>query len=66
RSAIATLWSVREDVAYYLFKKFYQELIEKQQSKALALQQAQRRLLKYPSWQHPHYWSAFLLIGDWL
>jgi len=67
RSAIATLWSVREDVAYYLFKSFYQELIEKQQPKAQAMQQAQLRLLKrYRSWQHPRYWSAFLLIGHWL
>ena len=67
RSAIATLWSVREDVAYYLFKSFYQELIEKQQPKAQAMQQAQLRLLnRYRSWQHPRYWSAFLLIGHWL
>ncbi len=67
RSAIGTLWSVREDVAYYLFKSFYQELIEKQQPKAQAMQQAQLRLLnRYRSWQHPRYWSAFLLIGHWL
>jgi len=64
RSAIATLWPVREEVAYHLFKRFYQEIVEKPQSKAQALQQAQLMLLN--SWQHPHYWSAFLLIGHWL
>jgi CHAT domain-containing protein len=67
RSAVATLWSVREDVVYHLFKRFYQEFGEKQQPKAQAMQQAQLMLLrKYPSWQHPHYWAAFLLIGHWL
>jgi len=66
RSAVATLWSVRDDVVYHLFKKFYQELAEKQ-PKAQAMRQAQLMLLKqYPSWQHPHYWAAFLLIGHWL
>jgi hypothetical protein len=28
---------------------------------------AQLKLLKnYSRWQHPHYWSPFLLIGNWL
>jgi filamentous hemagglutinin family protein len=67
RSAIATLWSVTDDVVYHLFRKFYQELIEKQQPKAQAMRQAQLMLLKeYPSYQHPYYWGAFLLIGHWL
>jgi filamentous hemagglutinin family protein len=66
RSAIGTLWPVRDDVAYYLFKQFYHTFIKEQQPKAQALQQAQRRLLKFPSWQHPYYWSAFLLIGEWV
>ena len=67
RSAVATLWSVRDDVVYHLFKKFYQALVEKQQPKAQAMRQAQLMLLKeFPSWQHPHYWAAFLLIGHWL
>ncbi len=64
RSAIATLWAVKEDAAYYFFKTFYQALPH--QSKAQALQQAQIRLLKNPYFSHPHDWAAFLLIGNWL
>jgi CHAT domain-containing protein len=35
-------------------------------SKAKALQQAQLELLKDARYRHPSYWSAFLLIGNWL
>jgi CHAT domain-containing protein len=35
-------------------------------SKAKALQQAQLLLLNDRRYQHPGYWSPFLLIGNWL
>jgi len=34
--------------------------------KAEALRRSQLRLLQSPAFAHPFYWSAFLLIGNWL
>ena len=66
RSAIATLWAVDEDVAFYFFQTFYNEFA-KHSNKARAVQTAQLKLLNNSSnWQHPYYWSPFLLIGNWL
>ncbi|MBE9561949.1 MAG: CHAT domain-containing protein, partial [Proteobacteria bacterium] len=48
--------------------EFYQQLTNQQLSKAQALQNAQKMMLtdsKYVHFQHPYYWSAFLLIGNW-
>jgi len=65
-SAIATLWAVDEDVAFYFFQIFYNEFA-KHSNKARAVQTAQLKLLNNSSnWQHPYYWSPFLLIGNWL
>jgi CHAT domain-containing protein len=33
--------------------------------KAQALQQAQKTLRYHSDYDHPYYWSAFILIGDW-
>jgi filamentous hemagglutinin family protein len=66
RSAIATLWSVDVDVAFYFFRDFYKDFA-KHSNKAKAVKMAQLKLLNnYSRWQHPHYWSPFLLIGHWL
>jgi CHAT domain-containing protein len=35
-------------------------------SKAEALRQAQLALLGNPLYQHPYFWSAFVLVGNWL
>jgi CHAT domain-containing protein len=36
------------------------------QSKARALQAAQRGMISDPLLGHPAYWAPFLLIGNWL
>ena len=68
RSAIGTLWKVDERVSFALFQAFYEILRDKQNiSRAKILQAAQKSLrTKYPNFKHPHYWGAFLLIGNWL
>lgn len=68
RSAIGSLWTVYEDVSFALFQTFYQQLHRNHTvSRAKLLQSAQNTLLQqYPDFKHPHYWSAFLLIGNWL
>ncbi|MCP4698575.1 MAG: CHAT domain-containing protein [Gammaproteobacteria bacterium] len=68
RSALAGLWHVDDEAAALLMQNFYAELIgsagKQKGAKAEALQQAQRRLLKHPRFQHPVYWGPFLLVGD--
>jgi CHAT domain-containing protein len=66
RSALATLWTVNDPASAELVSAFYRELQDPARSKAKALQQAQLELLKDPRYRHPSYWSAFLLIGNWL
>jgi len=66
RSALGTLWSVNDDAAAELVTDFYRELRDEPVSKAVALQQAQRKLIADPSYGHPYYWSPFLLISNWL
>ena len=66
RSALATLWTVNDPASAELVSSFYRELQEPSVSKAKALQQAQVGLLKDARYRHPSYWSAFLLIGNWL
>ena len=66
RSALATLWTVNDPASAELVSAFYRELQDPALSKAKALQQAQLELLKDPRYRHPSYWSAFLLIGNWL
>ena len=66
RSALATLWFVNDQAAVQLATAFYRQLQQPDQSKARALQQAQLQLLADRRYQHPGYWSPFLLIGNWL
>ncbi len=66
RSALATLWSVSDQAAGPLVVDFYRQLQGGTESKARALQVAQRGLLVDPLLSHPAYWAPFLLIGNWL
>jgi CHAT domain-containing protein len=66
RSALATLWVVNDPASAAMVSTFYRELQNPAVSKAKALQQAQLSLLKDLRYRHPNYWSAFLLIGNWL
>jgi CHAT domain-containing protein len=67
RSAFATLWFVNDAASAQLVGDFYLELTtHPQQSKAQALQAAQRKLLTQPRYAHPCYWAPYLVIGNWL
>lgn len=66
RSTIATLWSIQDDSTAELMTQFYRALKTPGISKAAALRQAQLSLLQNPQYQHPFYWSAFVLVGNWL
>ncbi|MEL7332599.1 MAG: CHAT domain-containing protein [Cyanobacteria bacterium J06560_2] len=64
-TALASLWSVDDESTADLITYFYQNWTNGL-SKANALKQAQIAVMKDPRYfQHPAYWSAFMLVGDW-
>ncbi len=68
KSALASLWKVDDAATPAMIIEFYQQLTNTKLTKAQALQNAQKMMLtnaKYAQFQHPYYWSAFLLIGNW-
>ena len=66
RSALATLWSINDKASSTLVAEFYRQLSDASVSKAMALQRAQLMLLKDSAYDHPAYWSPFLLLNNWL
>jgi CHAT domain-containing protein len=66
RSALATLWPINDPASSILITEFYRQFQDPSVSRATALQYAQVKLLHDPRYQHPGYWSAFLLINNWL
>ncbi|MCX7099546.1 MAG: CHAT domain-containing protein [Methylococcales bacterium] len=63
RSAVGTLWSVDDTATAKFMEAFYGNLAKF--PKAQALRQAQLALLRDPKLKHPHYWSPFILVGNW-
>jgi CHAT domain-containing protein len=66
RSALATLWFINDEASAALIGEFYRQLHDPGVSKALALQRAQQKLLGDRVYEHPAYWSPFLLLNNWL
>ncbi len=67
RSTVATLWSVKDESTVVLMDEFYQQLAKASPSmtKAEALRQAQISLVHSSDFNHPFYWSPFVLVGNW-
>ena len=67
RSTVATLWSVKDESTVALMDEFYQQLAKASPSmtKAEALRQAQISLVHSSDFNHPFYWSPFVLVGNW-
>ena len=66
KSTLASLWLVNDESTALLMEKFYQELAQGDISKAEALRRAQVALLKSERFHDPYFWSAFVLVGNWL
>ncbi len=66
RSALATLWFINDEASATLIAEFYRQLRNPALSKAVALQRAQVKLLGDRIYEHPAYWSPFLLLNNWL
>ena len=66
RSTIASLWAVDDESTSQMMVNFYEQLTQPEVTKAEALRRAQIKILQQSKFQHPYYWSAFVLVGNWL
>jgi CHAT domain-containing protein len=68
KSVVASFWKVADEPTSLLMKYFYENLEsmkEGEMNKAEALRQAQIKLSQDKRFEHPNYWGAFALYGDW-
>ncbi|BDX08321.1 CHAT domain-containing protein [Planctobacterium marinum] len=66
RSALGALWAVSDAATVELMSEFYANLKKPGMTKAQALREAQITMLQQEQYRHPFFWSAFILIGNWL
>jgi CHAT domain-containing protein len=66
RSTLASVWQIDDQSTAVFVGAFYQELQSGKVTKAEALRKAQLKLLQHPNYNAPSYWSAYVLIGNWL
>lgn len=66
RNALGTLWDVPDMAAKRFMQEYYSALTASGGDTAIALQQAQKAMLrqKLPL-NHPAAWAAFILVGAW-
>lgn len=66
RSAIASLWSLDDEASVTFTRALYQHLGKPGISRAEAVRLAQESMLNDPTFNHPRFWSAYVLVGSWL
>ena len=68
RTTLATLWTVSDESTTLTMESFYDSITQSQEvgNKALALRQAQLKLLRSKRFSHPYYWAPFIMVGNWL
>lgn len=66
RSTLASLWVVDDEATAIIMGEFYKQLQQGKTTKVEAFRRAQLTLLKGKQYQHPYYWSPFILVGNWL
>ncbi|MEL7245898.1 MAG: CHAT domain-containing protein [Cyanobacteria bacterium J06573_2] len=66
RSTIASLWPVKDEATVKLMNSFYENLLKSGTTKAEALRQAQIQMMKKTDFKEPFFWSAFVLVGNWV
>ena len=64
-STLASLWPVSDDATATFMDAFYGAWQGGRISKVEALRQAQQQLIASANHQHPFYWAAFTLLGNW-
>ena len=65
RNVVVSLWNVNDSATAELMRSFYASL-NRGESKSEALRSAKLALLdgSDPTWRHPHFWAAFVLVGN--
>ncbi len=63
---MGSLWQIEDTAAAQLVQEFYRQLKENKVSKATALRRAQLKLLRSKAYNHPYFWSPFIMINNWL
>lgn len=77
KGVLATLWPVNDDSTGLFMQQFYQNRVQQNITKAAAVQAAQQAFIQAGQantagqnlpyfYQHPYYWAAFILLGNWL
>lgn len=61
RNVVATLWSINDEGAAELARRFY--AARRSLGAAEALAQAQREMIAEPRWQSPYLWAAYKVSG---
>jgi CHAT domain-containing protein len=64
-SVVMSLWSVSDQSTSILMKRFYENLLVKNVSKAQALHLARISMIREEQYAHPFFWAPFVLSGDW-
>jgi CHAT domain-containing protein len=59
------LWKVDDDATKDFMKAFYDYLIQKNETPAEALHDAQASMIATSLRHDPYYWAGFVLEGDW-
>lgn len=62
-SIVASLWNVNDEATAILMERFYRNLQNKEKDEAL--RDSQLFLMRDPRFDHPYFWAAFVLIGDY-
>lgn len=65
-STLASLWQIEDEPTAIFVGEFYRQLRGKEITKAQALRCAQLKLLGHPNYNAPNFWSAYVLVGNWL
>ncbi|MEA5490033.1 MULTISPECIES: CHAT domain-containing protein [Pseudanabaena] len=65
RSTIGSLWQISDDATAILMSDLYAKLADRNVTRAEALRSSQLTLLKNKKFDHPYYWSPFILLGNW-
>ncbi|MGK7948172.1 MAG: CHAT domain-containing protein [Xenococcaceae cyanobacterium] len=63
---LVSLWKVNDAATAEFMSEFYSFILQDGLTPAEALNATQKYMQQHPDWNHPYYWAAFTLQGDWL
>jgi CHAT domain-containing protein/tetratricopeptide (TPR) repeat protein len=62
---VASLWKVDDVATAELMGRFYKAMEKEKLPAAAALRRAQLEMWQQSRWNHPYYWAAFQIQGEW-